>query len=196
MSFGGVSIPIYNISMRTHRESLFLLLVFTLTACTKSAVGSLPTPNFYPLPTKTSTLITTIVKTTKPTETQSSSIEVTLTAEVTRNYPSFFAGLFFGIYLETDQPTIVIAVKGNTFERENPGCTVPTVNGSHESQLNVLYNPNIPDMAVGFMVDNNYLMSYFNASASKSGHTLGNLPNGTQVELTDNVWRIQKNNQT
>ncbi|MDZ4158882.1 MAG: hypothetical protein U1B80_03740, partial [Anaerolineaceae bacterium] len=89
-----------------------------------------------------------------PAETQIAPSETLApTPEITRSYPSPFTELYFGAYQEGGQPTIVIAVNGNRFEKENPGCTVPTVNGSHESQLNVLYNPNVPDLAAAFMVD-------------------------------------------
>jgi len=127
--------------------------------------------------------------------TESPSGETTPTVEIDENLPSPFANLFFGSRLENGQKTIVSSVFGTDFENKNPGCVVPYVNGAHESQLNVLYNPNAPDMAAGFMVDNNYLMSYFNAADNKSGRTQGYFK-GTSVELVDNVWQMQQDGQT
>jgi hypothetical protein len=123
--------------------------------------------------------------------------ETTPTTQINADFPSPFADYYFGTYAEAGQTKYTTAVDGSLFEnnKDNKGldCTVPTVAGAHESQLDTLYTKANPQLPAAFLVDQNYLTKYFNAETIKTG-TIGALADGTPVEYIDNVWVIHQTN--
>lgn len=115
------------------------------------------------------------------------------TVEMNTDSPAVYVGYYFGTYTDNGQTNYASAISGQSFESKNKGCTVPTIDGAHESQFDTLYTQADAGLTAAFLVDQNYLMKYFNAAATKGG-TFGTLADGTSVELTGNVWVIHQDN--
>lgn len=181
------------LSVKPVVRTLFALTPLVLSACGVSETPIQPIPNS----SVTNTNPEAQPVDPSPTATQTPEPGATPTVEINRNLPTQFNNIFFGGDPENTNIPYVGGVSGDVFERLNPGgCVVPTVNGNHETRINTLYSGSAPNDTVAFMIENNFLMNYFQASTNKDGRTLGTLPNGTQVELIDNVWQAQINGQT
>ena len=154
------------------KKSFFLLALLLLAAC----VSQNPV-----LTTEDLTSPTKILPTKIPTP----------TAEFFRNYPSPFYGLYYGPSDESGSTSITILIDGAGFEKNNPDCTVPTVAGVHEIRINSFINPKTPDQEIGFSIESDYLRKYFSAQTDESGKISGRMPDGTGVELVDNIWRMK-----
>jgi len=167
--------------MSFKKVATLIHLAVMLSACVSQIpTQTTETPTQKPSPTVT------------PTPTKIPTPLPTPTAEVNRNYPSPFLGLYYDSYVESDRTSITTTIDGVDFEKNNPGCIVPTVAGTHESQFNTLFNPKIPDEVVGYSIDNYYLMKYFSTQADEVSKIFGRLPDGTEVERVDNIWRMKK----
>ena len=115
------------------------------------------------------------------------------TVEMNTDSPTVYVGYYFGTYTDNGQTNYASAINGQSFESKNKDCTVPTIDEAHESQFDTLYTQANANLTAAFLVDQNYLMKYFNAAATKGG-TFGTLADGTSVELTGNVWVIHQDN--
>lgn len=178
---------------RNRAAAGLLLAAAKLAACTPAS----PQPTEQPVtPPPTDT-----APETKPTSTATAVAQLPPTAEATvaapeatatpmpSNQPSMFEGLNYGSYGTQDgAPVYVGAVSGEDIESSISGYTVPTVDGSHESRVNTLYNPKFPESPAGFGIETNFLASYFSAEPEKDGVTRGILPNGQIVEQRGLLW--------
>jgi hypothetical protein len=125
-----------------------------------------------PMITKTPTQAVTPIAKVTPTPTQDPAYE----------FPSPFSNLYF---LADEQGSIIkeLNITDGVIldsEMQDTGCVLPTIDGSHAVQINTLFDPQNPDVIIGYMIDEEYLMKYFQSSEN--------------VELIEHVWRMQTKN--